>query len=262
MQISLAERIDSSALTLVEDASVAMIIDESEQEIMYHAGEGIYASSRIVNSGKTFKCVVQIEGYSNISAMDTVPENTGISIRSYTNSARISPEGHHYPGMELEFIDNPATKDYYEIMIYKIGDDRISTMYPYNLNSEIILNEGFEPYSTRSIVFSDQLIRDSLVKMNLDFQGTTMVSCSGGDCYQIIREKKLFVELRHISREYYLFKKSVYFYENTRYADFIEGSVSAYPVYSNIENGLGILASYSASTDSVEVAGDTIRLFK
>jgi hypothetical protein len=68
------------------------------------------------------------------------------------------------------------------------------------------------------------------------------------------------VELRHISKEYYMFKKSVYFYENSRYADFIEGTATVYPIYSNVENGLGIMASYASSCDSIFVEEEKIIL--
>jgi len=54
----------------------------------------------------------------------------------------------------------------------------------------------------------------------------------------------------------------VYFYENSSYSDFIEGTATVYPIYSNVENGLGILASYSSSVDSIFVEEEKIILSK
>lgn len=96
--------------------------------------------------------------------------------------------------------------------------------------------------------------------MNLIYGVDYSTGAINGIRHQYIREHTVIVELRHISKEYYMFKKSVYFYENSRYADFIEGTAMVYPIYSNVENGFGILASYASRRDSVFVEEEKLFL--
>ena len=120
--------------------------------------------------------------------------------------------------------------------------------------SEVLLNEGLEPYSTESLVFSDKMMEESNISMTLDFEGAHGPHCYYRDsCVFKVYEHAVIVELRHISREYYMFKKDFYFYEKNLYPQFTEGTASAFSLYSNIENGMGIFAGYTASVDSIWV---------
>jgi len=94
--------------------------------------------------------------------------------------------------------------------------------------------------------------------MVLDFTTGKHTSCIGDQCYLIFDPYTVIVELRHVSNAYYRFKKSFYFYKDARYADFVNGLPIAYPLYSNVENGYGILASYSSTVDSVLSEADTL----
>ena len=264
VHLSFAEKLDSIELTLVDNASVQIRQGEAESIQLQYQDNGIYTSNNIVESGAPYQISVILEGYPEITANDSVPTFSSISILSQTNTARLSEEGHFVAGVELSFVDDPQTDDYYELILYKRMEDYLGLTYPFNEQSEVLLNEGFEPYSTESLVFSDELIEEEEEVLYLFYGSSYNILGSGGSTarYQTFREHTLIAELRHISKEYYMFKKSQYFYENTRYADFIEGTVTAYPIYSNVKNGLGIMASYSSSVDSIFVAADTIQLSK
>ncbi len=260
LQLSLAEKIASSDLTLLEKASVQMVQGSSGGFSLDYLGNGLYTSSTRVEPGSPYFISVDLDGYPELQASDSVPTPCSVSILSQTNTAKLNEDGFYMTGIELEFNDDPLTKDYYEIIIYKREEDRIFPAPAFNEQNQVLLNEGFEPYTTESLVFSDELIEDEYVYMNLIYGVDYSRGSTGGIRYQTIREHTLIVELRHISKEYYLFKKSVYFYENSRYADFIEGTATVYPIYSNVENGLGILASYATSCDSIFVEEEKIIL--
>ncbi len=262
VHLSLAEKLDSIELTLVDNASVQIRQGESESILLQYQDNGIYTSDNVVESGAPYHVSVILEGYPEITANDSVPTFSSISILSQTNTARLSEEGYFVAGVELRFVDDPQKEDYYELIIYKRMEDYLGLTYPFNEQSKILLNEGFEPYTTESLVFSDELIDEEEEVLDLFYGSSYSTHSSGGARYQTFREHTLIAELRHISKEYYIFKKSQYFYENTRYADFIEGTATAYPVYSNVKNGLGIMASYSSSVDSIFVEADTIQLSK
>jgi hypothetical protein len=262
LQISKAEKISSDDLSLVNNANVQVAQGVSGSFTLDYQGKGLYTSNMLVEPGSPYQITVVIDGYPELYASDSVPTPCGISILSQTNTAMLNEDGFYMTGVELEFNDDPMTKDYYEIIIYKRREDYIFPSPAFNEQNKILLNEGFEPYTTESLVFSDELIEEEYVHMNLIY-GVDYNSGSSGDTrYQTIREHTVIAELRHISKAYYMFKKSVYFYENSRYADFIEGTATVYPVYSNVENGLGIFASYSSSLDSIFVEEEKIILSK
>jgi hypothetical protein len=53
------------------------------------------------------------------------------------------------------------------------------------------------------------------------------------------------VELKTISYSYYQYLRQLYLYETGRYPDFSFGPMHTFPLYSNVTNGMGILAGYS-----------------
>lgn len=260
LQISMAEKIGSFNLTLVDNAGVQVLKGISGGFAPDYQGNGLYTSSNMVVPGSPYQISVVIDGYPELHAYDSVPGPVGISILSQTNTAKINEDGYFMAGIELEFMDDPLTNDYYEIIIYKREEDNMYPSPAFNEHSKILLNEGFEPYTTESLVFSDELIGSENVYMNLIYGVDYSTGAINGIRHQYIREHTVIVELRHISKEYYMFKKSVYFYENSRYADFIEGTAMVYPIYSNVENGFGILASYASRRDSVFVEEEKLFL--
>ncbi len=70
----------------------------------------------------------------------------------------------------------------------------------------------------------------------------------------------MILEFRHVSRDYYHYKKHFYLYEKNRYPFFVEGTTTGFPIYSNIENGMGIMAGYAWSIDSIFVEEEKIFL--
>ncbi len=262
LQLSLAEKIGSFDLTLLENASVQMVQGVSGSFLLDDQGNGLYKSNNLVISGSPYHVSVQIDGYPELHASDSVPGSCEISILGQTNTAKLNEDGYYMTGVELVFQDNLQTKDYYEIIVYKRMEDYRFPAPAFNDHNRILLNEGFEPFTTESLVFSDELIEEESVYMDLIYGFDYSFGSSGGTRYQTIREHTLIVELRHISKEYYKFKKSLYFYKHSRYSDFIEGTKSVYPIYSNVQNGLGILASYASTFDSVFVEEEIIEFSK
>ena len=61
---------------------------------------------------------------------------------------------------------------------------------------------------------------------------------------------ELTVEVRQISYAYYKYKTSLYKQKATIEGDEIFGGATPVNVYSNVSNGTGIFAAYTASTES------------
>jgi hypothetical protein len=54
------------------------------------------------------------------------------------------------------------------------------------------------------------------------------------------------IELRTVSKEYYQFTRQKYLYETGRFPQFGIGANIAFPLYSNVKDGFGIVAGYSS----------------
>lgn len=254
-QVSLAEKIDTTFLTMKDNAAILLSDNSGRSATINPRGDGFYISDMMAIPGVSYECSIKLDGYPEMHARDTVPMITEVLITGQTNQARFDEEGNYMEGIEFEFRDDPATEDYYEVALYRREKFGSWNEYPFNEACDILLNEGLEPFSTETLVFSDQLMKDSLMTMNLNFGPTnTHHSCMGKDsCFQIFSEHTLILEFRHVSREYYHYKKHFYLYVKNRYPYFVEGTATAFSFYSNIENGMGIMASYARSIDSIFV---------
>jgi hypothetical protein len=261
LQLSMAEKIDTTELSLVNNASVRVsgpLIPEFE---LRHLKGGTYASNRRISPGEIYHCEATVDDYPLLQAADTVPSIRKVKIVWQSNQSRYNEEGDFMEGIEFTFTDDPSSEDFYEVAISKREYGNVYNMYAFNENCPILLNEGLDPFSTETLVFSDVIMTDSKVSMKLDFGGETRTNCRNDSCVQRFHEHTIILELRHVSRAYYNFKKSYYIYEKSRTPMFVEGTTISIPVYSNIVNGWGIFASYASSVDSMFVEEETIPLY-
>ena len=122
----------------------------------------------------------------------------------------------------------------------------------YNINDPVLIQEAGLDYYPSSFVFSDASFPGKQYQVKLLFQTGHRGS------YPNMTPNDTWVVLRSVSKEYYQYMKSWHkhsFQQNTGRK--IEGSLDSYdyisvllkgdpvPLYSNIENGIGIFAGYS-----------------
>ncbi|MDA3822482.1 MAG: DUF4249 domain-containing protein [Bacteroidales bacterium] len=263
VHISLAEKIDKTYMTLIDNAEIVLSDEQGLEVNLKSEGEGIYTSDTIIHPGGVYTYNIHVDGYPEMKARDTVPLLPFVKIEGTTRQAKLDDYGTLMSGIDISFTDDPGTMDYYELILFKRDEDRFWNLYTFNENSTILLNEGLEPYTTETLIFSDELIDETTVNLRLDFYGGGGKRCYGSDsCYAYYDPATYIIELRHVSVEYYKFKKHFYLYEKLRYPFFIEGTASAFATYSNIENGLGVFASYAKSIDSIQLGTELIPLFE
>lgn len=261
VHLSLTEKIDHTYLTLLGNASIEISDEKGNSEVFNQGVQGLYASTMQVIPGEAYTITAQLDSYETLIASDTVPYLVPVEILSHTNRAVLTEDAYYRQGVVFRFHDNPETNDFYEVLIWErdLHQDEFYTENPYNEHEPIILNEGMEPFYTESVVFSDELINDSIVEMELHFgYAGNSTRCWGDSCIQYTNEHTVMIELRHISEAYYHFRKDFFLYEKNRYAFFVEGTATAMNIYSNVKNGFGIVAAYSSSFDSLFVEQEII----
>jgi len=239
VHVSLAGRIDSNQLDLIDNAEVELFIDGQFKETLDYTGQGIYSSTTIVEPLKNYVCEVAIPGFQKLSCRQSVPQAATISEIVHINQAGKDPEGFTYPAIKFTFNNNPFEKQYFEVAIkmikhgYELQPDLTTITDP------VLLNEGL-PIA----LFSNELIGGDSYTMTINYL-TGSGGSSGTNLYPLL------VELRTLSYDYYKYVRQLYLYEKGRSPDFGSG-LTAFPLYSNIEGGYGIFAGYSA------VVSDTI----
>jgi hypothetical protein len=245
VHVSLAEKLDSTALSLVNNADISLFIDGSLAETLVPDGNGIYLSSSVAEPQRSYKLEVRVPGFSTVTCNDIMPSPSPILKIIHNNNAGKDEEGVIYPSVTLFFKTDPAEKQYFEIIIWTIQENYVLTATQKKITDPVLLNEGL-PLT----IFSNELIRDSVYAMTINY--FTGSSEKIGDEPWHTSLCPLLIELRSCSYDYYRFVKQKYLYEKGRFPEFLAISTNAFPLFSNVTDGYGIFAGYSV------VASDTL----
>ncbi|MGE5418826.1 MAG: DUF4249 domain-containing protein [Chloroflexota bacterium] len=245
VHVSLAEKLDTSQLTLVNDADISLYIDGNYAENLFPGEDGLYYSSAIVEPLRSYKLEINVPGYETITCNEILPYPSPILNIIHNNDAGKDEEGVIYPSVTLSFKTNPSETEYFEIIIriLQTGNEWIATLK--NITDPVLLNEGL-PLT----IFSNEIIRDPVYAMTINyFTGSS--GFSGNEPFHTTLYP-LIIELRSCSSNYYRFVKQKYLYEKGRFPEFLAASTNAFQLFSNIPAGYGIFAGYSV------VVSDTI----
>ncbi len=252
LNISFSSKLDSNDFVFVKYADVSLFANSQFIEKLEYNSEGNYSSEHLVQEECEYSCKITIPGYEDLEVSTYVPTKSCIKSIIQICEAGINEEGMIYPSVEVSFRNDPDKIQYFELSIkdiYWTSDTTMSDVWLINIIDPVILNEGI-PES----IFSNEIMGDSIYNMLLNID-TGSARRSGGELYMIYSDA-LQIELRSVSEEYYLFKKSQYLYEMGRWGDGIVTPMGSKSLYSNIENAYGIFSAYSA-TDPILVEPDT-----
>jgi hypothetical protein len=244
-QVSLAGKLDTTHLDLVENAEILIFVNDEYTETMTYSDEGIYTSSVIVEELRTYRCEVNIPGYKTLTCIDSIPKAVEISNILHIDKAGKDEEGMTYPAIRFTFENEPSEKLYFEVVIRLIeyGNEQVANLEA--ITDPVLLNEGL-PIA----LFSNETITDHNYTMTLNYFTGGASSINGGPLQTNLYP--LILEVRSVSSNYYHFVKQKYLYEKGRYPEFMAASTVAFPLYSNISGGYGIFAGYSAfETDTI-----------
>jgi|WetSurMetagenome_2_1015567.scaffolds.fasta_scaffold11784_4 hypothetical protein len=238
VHVSLAEKLDTNQLTLVNDADISLYIDGNYTETLLPDENGIYFSSSLVMTGRSYKLEVKVPGYETIKCNEILPAPSPIFNIIHNSYAGKDEEGVIYPSLTFSLRTNTSESQYFEVIIRLLQgkDERLATLK--KITDPVLLNEGL-PLT----IFSNEIIKDSVYTMTINYFTGGYGSYGGGpsktDLYPLI------IELRSCSGSYYQFIKQKYLYEKGRFPEFPAASINAFPLFSNIPGGYGIFAGYS-----------------
>lgn len=259
----------SPFFTLVDDAQATLFENGQEITQLSGQGEGLYIADYRPVANRQYTLQVSAEGLATVEAnstivpavdiqeitIDSVQRESGTSCTNgdcqpiYSNEYRV----------QLRLSDPENQTNFYEILGYVVSEDSMpqydnlgnfigyeSEIRRYRANfttDDPIVNNpapgfGDDSFYGRSLLFTDEIFAGR--GYTLDF--TT-------DNYYRGEAMKLTIELRTLSEDQYQYLRT------WQLQDYNEGDPfsEVVPVYSNVENGFGIFAGYSADSVVFEV---------
>lgn len=237
VHVSLSGKLDTIPITLVDNATVSCYVNDSLIGNLSSAGNGYYTGETIATAGSVYHFNVTVPGFTEMTAIDTIPEPVTLSRIEHINIAGIDEEGNTYPAIRITFPVDPVHIQYFQVGIRFIYYNEWRSGQFKDFSDPVLLAEGL-PIA----VFNSSRIQDTTYTLHLDYT-TGYTSTQNGvattDLFPMV------VEFKTISRQYYKYLRQLYLYKTSRYPEFQFGPYKAFDLYSNITNGMGIIAGYS-----------------
>ncbi|KJF42985.1 DUF4249 domain-containing protein [Draconibacterium sediminis] len=275
---------DSFANVVVANAKVDLYVDDEFAETLKPVKEmvygsetpvmiGKYTSSVIGEAGKSYRLEIVADGFSPVSCETTVPE--AIEISAWDTTTALNTNGYGYSGrteFSIEFDDNGQQHNYYRLQSKSIEGQELLRYMPDGMiihSDTILIRQQYEwveilnPQLNEAINEADELITGTPTnqyaifnddsfngkKMKLRFElGYSSYSYGYSNYDNNASFKIRDICLYSISEEYYeyLNTANLHFWLDD---DFFSEPVQ---VFSNIKGGVGIWASASCSSFSLQ----------
>ena len=235
---------DSTATLLVDTTDLIYVHYENDYSIdslaMYY-----YTSDYTPNKDNTYRVDVSHSDYTSISAETYIPNDIDvniINIDTITNENKI--------GLEFDFQDNIDQENFYRLKLhtscekkegYRFRGQGIMLANDPSFGESDIFEGLFQGYSFvgHEVVFNDNLFNGQQKKIILDAK-----IGKPGDDFAFYQCDTIIIEFSTFSDDTYSYYNSLGDHSEKGELGLFGGEVI--PVYSNVENGLGVLISTNA----------------
>ncbi|MCB0628625.1 MAG: DUF4249 domain-containing protein [Lewinella sp.] len=185
--------------------------------------------------GTLFRLEVSAADYPLLSAEQIMPRPVPVSYAEIELEGTVDMEGHRVDEVIVEFQDPSGEENYYglalegEQLFVIDGDTLMGNVQQYlNTNDPTLTQVYNAPYS---LVFSDASFNGRKIRISTYTSGNSLRTFQGR------------VILYHLTRDLYLYNRSVVLYENAVDNPFVEPVT----VHNNIDNGYGLFGLYAIS---------------
>jgi hypothetical protein len=257
-------------IPFIDSGTVTVYNNGILSETLVPSGNGNYISvSKKPLTGESYHLEATVNGMKTVFSDASIPPYIPILsidttyVSDSTNNFGYITENKYYR-TNFKFTD-PISENYYLINFtveyYDSIYDNYPTVYwgkrivPYQVSDEgsfmSIGQRSDIMYVNEGVLFSDVLFNGKTNEITFNLRI--------GDIYYstYVNSITLYFNFFSITKDYYLYLSSKYKYINTEHNVFAE----PVPVYSNITNGIGILAAGSKSTDSLIIPKNVLQKF-
>ncbi len=223
---------------LTNDATVTICESGNLVAELFQIRQGTYrATNYKPRIGVTYELRVSAEGFKSVTSTATIPSPIKIDSVVVTEKSI----DRFKTNLTIFFQDPPGEDNYYQLLLYSIRKYESNTSLTIIgfSSSDAVLQKPDVSLQESDYYYDDALFDDALfdgqfydldINFNIPFESIEM-----------------FVVLLTTSESYYNFRKSVVQQKLSEDNPFAE----PVPIYTNIENGLGVFAGYSSSIYSL-----------
>ncbi len=243
--------INEAESTFYEDAIVELYKDENLVSVLdYDMESNKYKadfSSAPISQGTYRVEVSGVDGLTDISATQTIPNKVNITKGKYKANGTVYQYYYYAETVDEAIITfpDPADEDnYYMINLFIVIDDANGNNIGRRSLFVSSLNPFVEPlFYSQGLILKDDSFNGTEVDISIGFSNY-LVSYGPTDDEEIYLE----AELKSITRDNYLYLRSLEAFRNTNGNPFAEPVI----VHNNIENGIGIFRAGNTSTFRID----------
>ncbi len=200
-----------------------------------------YLPNPNLKDSESYKITAESAGFQSAQGTVVLPESVPVKDISYKNLGQSSDlEAYDEVEITVKFED-PAGKNFYQINgeYFGISTERANFFYVGSLNPDPV-----NPIYRRNDWFDSGLLFNDLLLNGKDSEMVFRVTLPRNAALKVT------IHLRHVSESLYLYDETASLQNQTR-DDFFSQPVL---VYSNVENGLGIIKARNSDTKVLEMA--------
>ncbi|MDD4218386.1 MAG: DUF4249 family protein [Bacteroidales bacterium] len=243
--LAYTDELNGNPLEIIENAVISMSNQNLESIIFTHQGKGLYVSNFVAQVSDTFNLSVIVPGEDVVTSSCVVPEPIEIIDADLDPYGCVNDEGVAIPLAYVK-IRNNFDNAFYGVVYFKsyVKEPRISEDLnnpgSYTVDTVYVLNSDYKAIGTIDNINELGEFLEKEIEVFKLFDSNRIISVA----FQ--------VKLRTVDYNYYSYINSIGAYEASRYPNFSSSYIVPSNLFSNIENGYGIMGAFSEfETDTI-----------
>ncbi len=243
--LAYTDELNGNPLEIIENAVISMSNQNLVTNNFTHQGNGLYVSDYVAQVNDTFNLTVIVSGEDTVTSSCVVPKPIEIIDADVEPYGCVNDEGVAIPLTYVK-IRNNFDNAFYGVVYFKsyVKEPRISEDLnnpgAYIIDTVFVLNSDYKAIGTIDNINELGEFLEKEIEVFKLFDSNRIISVA----FQF--------KLRTVDYNYYSYLNSIDAFEVSRYTDFSNSYVVPSNLFSNIENGYGIMGAFSEfETDTI-----------